>query len=74
MDFLCIFPLCGSQIIKKLMLCDRPMSNLVAAIGIPCYFRAKSEGSHFGQNNMGSLWQPLDWTWFGFHNIQFLIA
>ena len=53
---------------------DRPLSNLGAAIGIPCYFKPKSEGSNLSQNNMGSLWEPLNWTLVGHHNINFLIA
>ncbi len=50
------------------------MSNLGAAIGIPCYFKPKSESSNLSQNNMGSLWEPLNWTLVGHHNINFFIA
>ena len=51
-----------------------PRSNWGAAIGIPCNFRPKCECSNSSQNNMGSLWQPPDWTWISHHNIHFLIA
>ncbi len=53
---------------------DRLMSNLGAAIEIPCYFRLKSDASNFSQNNMGSPWQLLNWTLIDHHNITFLIG
>ncbi len=48
-----------------------PWSDLGAVIDIPCYFRPKSRGSIFVQNNMGCLWQPLDLTTWLLHNIGF---
>ncbi len=49
------------------------MSNL-AAIEIPCYFGVKSGASNFSQNNMGSLWQLLNWTLIDHYNVTFLIG
>ncbi len=44
------------------------------AIGIPCYFSLKSGASNFSQNNMGSLWQLLNWILIDHHNVTFLIG
>ncbi len=48
-----------------------PWSDLWTAIDIPCYFRPKSGGSIFVQNNMGCLWQLQDLTTWLLHNIDF---
>ncbi len=48
------------------------MSHLGAAIEISCYFGVESGASNFTQNNMGSLWQLLNWT--DHHNVTFLIG
>ncbi len=41
---------------KKQCCTDQLLSDLWATIEIPCYFRPKSRGSKFGQNNMGCQW------------------
>ena len=43
---------------------------LGAAIDIPCDFWANLKGSILSQNNMGCLWQPLNWTMW-LHHIDF---
>ncbi len=48
------------------------ISDFVAVIDIPCYFRLKSRGSIFGQNNMVCLWQLINLTKIGCYNIDFL--
>ena len=52
---------------------DRSMSNLGAAIGIPFNFSRNLNPQILVLNNMGSLWQPLNWTSVGHHNIHFLV-
>ncbi len=41
------------------------MSNLGAAIGIPCYFRPNLNPQILVWNNIESLWQPLHWILVG---------
>ncbi len=57
--------------LKKWCCGDQLMFNLGAPIGIQCYFTPKSMGLKFGQNNMESLWEHLNWTLVGHHNISF---
>ncbi len=56
---------------KKLCCGDRLMFDLGAAIEIPCYFDQNSGAQISGWNNMGSLWEHLNWTLVDLHNITF---
>ncbi len=47
------------------------MFNLAVAIEIPCYFDQNSGPQISGWNNMGSLWEDLNWTLVDLHNITF---
>ncbi len=47
------------------------MFNLGTAFEIPCYFDQNSDPQISGWNNMGSLWEHINWTSVDLHNITF---
>ena len=66
------YPYLGPKGLKKWCCGDRLMFSLSAAIEIPCYFDQNSGLLRILRwNNMGSLWDHLNWTLVGHYNISF---